>query len=81
MDLIQILAQVPNEEMGSVNEDNIRMYLAVGSIGVGILTMVMAALGAGKARASRVIFALLVGVALVTVGLWMFDKVKYLWGL
>lgn len=82
MDLINaVLAAVPNEEMGNVREDQIRLWLAVGSMGVSVLCLISAINAAGKARVSRVLFVLGVGLALLGVGLWMFVRTKYLWGL
>lgn len=81
MDLIGILAAMPTDEAARA-EDNIRLYLAVGAMSVGILAIVSAANGAWRGvRQSRVLFALVVGTALVLVGLWIFDRTKYIWGL
>ena len=77
--IADILAAVPSEEVQA--KDNIRMYLAVGSLGVGLLCLVGVINAAGKARNSRVLFLFVVGLALIGVGLWMFMRVKYLWGL
>lgn len=81
MDLIEILAALPNDQLGN-EKDNIRLYLAVGAMGVGVLTLISACAGAFQgARQSRVLFALVVGTALMLVGLWIFNRTKYIWGL